>query len=649
MTLAGGSSYPAITVTANVAANATSPQVNQVSVSGGGSVTANASDSTTIIPPALSITKTHAGHFTLGQSGATYTVTVSNATGSSPTNGTVTVTEAIPAGMTLVSMAGTGWTCVAAGTTCTRSDALAGGSSYPAITVTVNVKTNAVTPQINQASVSGGGSATANASDSTVIFATATSCGGVAGKESLLKGSYAFSTQGFQATELNNLHPVAIAGSFTADGLGNITSGEEDIDTPAGPQHLTIYPGSSYTVGPDNRGCLALAYFGGTLTGATFHFSLGSIGLNGATAGVSSKGRIIEYDDGSFNGADSTGTRDAGILRLQTPSAFLASQLQARYAFGMDGGDFTGGHFAIAGSFGVSTTGTISNLTYDSDDASTLVAASGGSGSITGISATTGRGILTLTGGGFTRTYAIYIVNANEFLAVEIDPFNGTTPITSGKAVVTPSSYTAASLTGKYIIRSTGASSNVANVTLGLLTITPGTGNSGTLTGTLQQYTSPGPTTPNPITAGATYAVDPATGRVTLSNAGNRPPFLYVSTPTDGISAFLVGTDTSASFGLLESQPAVTLPAGTYILGSEDPSDSTVHNFVGVVTVAAGTATFTWDQSDGGLSTSTFPAPITTNADGTGTFGGSSFFITNGTKLFFIFGGNPAVIVDVEP
>jgi len=37
-------------VTVNVAANATSPQVNQVSVSGGGSAAANASDSTVVNP-----------------------------------------------------------------------------------------------------------------------------------------------------------------------------------------------------------------------------------------------------------------------------------------------------------------------------------------------------------------------------------------------------------------------------------------------------------------------------------------------------------------------------------------------------------------------------------------------------------------------
>jgi uncharacterized repeat protein (TIGR01451 family) len=57
--LASGASYPPITVTVNVAANATSPQINSVSVSGGGSPTATASDSA-IVSPAT----THPAFFT---------------------------------------------------------------------------------------------------------------------------------------------------------------------------------------------------------------------------------------------------------------------------------------------------------------------------------------------------------------------------------------------------------------------------------------------------------------------------------------------------------------------------------------------------------------------------------------------------------
>jgi Bacterial Ig-like domain (group 3)/FG-GAP-like repeat/Domain of unknown function DUF11/FG-GAP repeat len=122
------------------------------------------------LQPVLGITETHTGNFMQGQAGAKYTVTVSNAASAAATSGTVTVTETIPVGMTLVSMAGTGWTCPPGGTSCTRNDSLNGGFSYPPITVTVNVAANATTPLTNQLTVSGGGSPVATASDVTSIL-----------------------------------------------------------------------------------------------------------------------------------------------------------------------------------------------------------------------------------------------------------------------------------------------------------------------------------------------------------------------------------------------------------------------------------------------------------------------------------------------
>jgi hypothetical protein len=122
---------------------------------------------------ALSIAKSHNGNFTQGQSSAAYPVTVSNQAGAGATTGLVTVTETVPSGLMLVSMAGSGWTCPVGGTACTRSDPLSAGASYPVITVTVNVGSNATSPQVNSVAVSGGGSATANTTDSTVIASAA--------------------------------------------------------------------------------------------------------------------------------------------------------------------------------------------------------------------------------------------------------------------------------------------------------------------------------------------------------------------------------------------------------------------------------------------------------------------------------------------
>ena len=110
-----------------------------------------------------------AAGFTAGSTGAIYSVVVSNAALAGPTSGTVTVTETAPAGLTLVSMAGSGWNCT--GSTCSRSDALAAGSSYPPISATVNVAASAASLVVNQVAVSGGGSAAASGIGVTSITA----------------------------------------------------------------------------------------------------------------------------------------------------------------------------------------------------------------------------------------------------------------------------------------------------------------------------------------------------------------------------------------------------------------------------------------------------------------------------------------------
>jgi uncharacterized protein (TIGR03437 family) len=119
------------------------------------------------IAPVLSVSKTHTGNFTQGQQGAAYTVTVSNVGSQNPTSGVVTLTDTLPAGETLVSIVGDGWSCT--NNVCIRSDAIPSGGSYPTLTVTVNVASNAVSSVTNTVTVTGGSSATATASDVTTI------------------------------------------------------------------------------------------------------------------------------------------------------------------------------------------------------------------------------------------------------------------------------------------------------------------------------------------------------------------------------------------------------------------------------------------------------------------------------------------------
>jgi uncharacterized repeat protein (TIGR01451 family) len=169
--LASGSSYPPIMLTVDVAANAAAQVTNTASVAGGGeSNTGNDSvnDLTNItavvVPvPDMTITKTHMDPFAQGGTGDTYTITVANG-GTGPSSGAVTVSDALPAGLTATGFAGTGWTgCTATpvvgpnALTCTRSDALPNGSTYPPITLTVSVAANAAAQVTNSATVSGGG------------------------------------------------------------------------------------------------------------------------------------------------------------------------------------------------------------------------------------------------------------------------------------------------------------------------------------------------------------------------------------------------------------------------------------------------------------------------------------------------------------
>jgi len=119
------------------------------------------------VAPVLAVSKTHTGNFTLGQQGATYTVTVSNVGTQNPTSGAVTLTDTLPVGETLVSIVGTGWSCT--NNVCVRSDPIPAGGSYPTLTVTVNVSSTAASSITNTVTVTGGSSARSTATDVTTV------------------------------------------------------------------------------------------------------------------------------------------------------------------------------------------------------------------------------------------------------------------------------------------------------------------------------------------------------------------------------------------------------------------------------------------------------------------------------------------------
>ena len=270
---------------------------------------------------------------------------------------------------------------------------------------------------------------------------------------SMLNGSYAFLLQGFQATTANGT-PLAIAGSFAANGSGTVTGGEVDVNIAAGPQHLTVN-GGAYAVNASGQGCVQLKYTSGASN--VFHFALSQL-LNAGN--IATYGRIIEFDGYQGMQGGAATNLASGVLLLQNPAEFSASSLAARFAFGTDGFDMAGKHVAIGGSFSFNNAnGNLSNFAEDFDDGGTISTVTGATGaaSSTATTGTTGRETVTLSLPGPTTLHlASYIVNANEMLLVSTDTLSASVPIYSGRAIVTGSSYTANSLSGNYIYRAEG-------------------------------------------------------------------------------------------------------------------------------------------------------------------------------------------------
>jgi uncharacterized repeat protein (TIGR01451 family) len=124
-------------------------------------LTATSSVSSTVTAPDLKITKTRTGAAIVAGGSTQYTLEVDNV-GNAKTQGTVTVKDVLPTGLTATAISASGWTCSAVPTTavtCTRSDALAAGASYPDIVLSVDVGGSYSGHASNTADILGGGDA----------------------------------------------------------------------------------------------------------------------------------------------------------------------------------------------------------------------------------------------------------------------------------------------------------------------------------------------------------------------------------------------------------------------------------------------------------------------------------------------------------
>jgi hypothetical protein len=522
-----------------------------------------------------------------------------------------------------------------------------------------------------------------------VIGGTAVAVCSPAGNEGALTSStpYAFLLKG---TDVRG-NPIDIAGSFTPDGTGGISSAVADYNgLTDGPQPLQVnVTGSSYSFNTSAQGCLYLAFSGlasssvrkrdeepahlapGNATGtrkiakpaivavpvANVQFSFF---LSGFSNNVYATGRIIETD------TSTSGTNAAGMIHVQDPTAFSLSALQANYAFGVDGWTVTAPgtvRTAMAGSF----TNTAGTLSVGFADVNTGGNASGelmnGYGSLS--SATTGRGtgsyfLTTSTGSKLTYDFAYYVLNASDLILLSTDfaQSNSTTPFLAGRALASTTNYASAPLNGYYLLASQGYQSigtSIGNVALlGTLNAT----SAGTIP-TATIYSNYAGTSGTAQYPGSSYSVEAASGRVTISGILSNSPVAYLtnSTPDDGIVGFLVGTDPQASSGVLVNQTAtapnysVANVSGAYPAGTAEDVDGKNGSYLADFSFSgAGAYTVSSQQTTGTVTNVPSLGSIAINTDGSGNLDGGNFpLVTNGQVIFAISNsGDPLLFVFEE-
>lgn len=458
---------------------------------------------------------------------------------------------------------------------------------------------------------------------------------------SLLNGNYAFSVSGFNS----NVPPLPLfvaAGSFFADGNGNISIGVMDINDTTGDPVNTSFTGT-YSIGQNGLGFIIL----NTSPSRTFALSMMANG----------NANIIEYDDSTGGG-----TRNSGVLLRQDTAAFTGAPASGNYAFGFSGIDSRKNRFGVAGSFTSNGSGTLTSGLLDSDDAGSVSSSVGFAGTSTAVDSN-GRGTITLNPPSGAAIYSFYVVNATELLVVGIDTFApGGNPLVSG-TILLQSNSGSFSFSGPSVFEVTALNAStpesqvgIFNASSGILNLTSDQNSGGTLT----SLCSGTPTQCGP----GTYSIGPTNGRVTLTDSGfqnsqtpqNLQPVLYMVTTGQ---AFIIGTDTAVSFGFMTPQTVMQYSAtslsGTYAGGSLAPVAPSVWNVVSIAIAGASNLTVTADVSnENGLSQNQIVGTTSVATNGrvqvtqSGNPEAEILYMVSPTQFFSLSGqGDPTARVDM--
>ena len=252
---------------------------------------------------------------------------------------------------------------------------------------------------VSQADSTKSGSATA-----TIVFSNAT-----------LSGQYAFSCSGVDTSGF-----FLAAGSFNADGNGNLTNGVEDLNHGTG-VFLNLPFTGMYSIDPDGRGSATLTSSQGT---SNFRF-------------------VVLSNDGALFIQFDTFAVGTGTIEKQDSTAFSNSALSGNFSFPLSGLGFSGDTGSSAGRFTLDGMGGISAGVEDTNDFGSIYTNVPFTGTYNvGLN---GRGTATLIEPSATLQFSFYVISANRILIISLDYL----PAMLGQAERQQStSFTNASLSG---------------------------------------------------------------------------------------------------------------------------------------------------------------------------------------------------------
>lgn len=474
----------------------------------------------------------------------------------------------------------------------------------------------------------------------------------------LLQGHYAFSFSGFNAAGF-----VAAAGTFNADGAGNIISPSEADFTTLQANTLFKNITGTYTLGQDGRGTITFT----SITGSpTFAFAIDT--------GGSGHGRLIEFD------AAPIVTRGSGRLEAQSVSTCAVSGTNTNtyagtFAFGGAGSassHATGGAgpVAFAGTFTATppispaTQGSLGSGEMDSNAPNNVQFGISGntvSGTYQSGADSTHCTMALTTSGLANLDYDVYPISSSEAFLIETDnAINSTTPNVTiadmRQQIGQP--FATGSMSGAMAGGVSGQDLNgiISEPYVSVIQLVPTPG-LGTFNFSLADNTAGTVTNTNGTPFSVSYTSDQF-GRVDTSGfvvSGVFQPIFYLVSADE---AFSVGMRNGAPIaGHLDPQTLSSFTAasinGTLVEGTSAPAVSADQNFSGFLTfdgsVTPATIVGVQDESTSAANTAaeavagTYVLSATGATDGSGTvtltspaaFTGA-FYIVSPTKMVMI-------------